>query len=189
MGFDLYGAKPIERTEKPEMLEQNWQDISEDDREEYWKINSDYEKSNPGVYFRNNVWYWRPLWAYVCQVCYEVMSEDDMEAGTHNGGVKISMKKARKMYKILETLIDAGEVQKEEERYRKSLEDMPLETCSVCDGSGKKRPGDSDPKRKKCWKCEGTGEQENWMTSYPFIEKNVVEFSHFLRDCGGFRIC
>ena len=189
MGFDLYGIKPLERTKKPEILEKIWHEVAEDERKEYFNISTDYEKDNPGVYFRNNVWWWRPLWAYVCKVCYEVMDEGAMDGGTHNSSYKINMKSARKMYKILETLIDAGEVKKEEKRYKKSLEDMPLETCHLCDGSGKKHPNDTDPDRTSCWKCNGTGEEKNWLTSYPFSEKNVIEFSHFLRDCGGFRIC
>ena len=189
MGFDVYGVKPLERTEKPEILEQNWLSISEDKKEEYWNASSDYEKHNPGVYFRNNVWWWRPLWGYVCKVCYEVMDENDTNAGEHNGNEKINMKTARKMYKILETLIDAGEVNKEEERYKKSLEDMPVEICHVCDGNGEKNPNDTDPDRTACWKCNGTGKIDNWLTSYPFSEENVIEFSYFLRECGGFRIC
>ena len=39
---------------------------------------------NPDKYFRNNVWWWRPLWDYVCNTCYDILSEKDMNAGSYN---------------------------------------------------------------------------------------------------------
>ena len=47
------------------------------------------------TYFRNNVWWWRPLWAYVGDVCD--LSEKDYQWGCSNDGHYISKKKANKI--------------------------------------------------------------------------------------------
>ena len=54
-------------------------------------------KDEKGEYFRNNVWWWRPLWDYVCQNCDDILSENDMFSGGYNDGRNISGRKAMKI--------------------------------------------------------------------------------------------
>ena len=75
MGFDLYGEKPITNEFKHQERWDELSSMSYDEREskgfsdEYYTLMSKYEKINPGAYFRNNVWWWRPLWSFVCEHC------------------------------------------------------------------------------------------------------------------------
>ena len=77
MGMDVHGLNPVIR-KKPtsEILEQDWTKLSEDDLGKYFKAKQQHEEDNPGIYFRNNVWWWRPLWDYVWTLCGEC-DEDD----------------------------------------------------------------------------------------------------------------
>ena len=69
MGFDLYGEEPKSNTEMPDWVSDyqdergwaKWDKIEEDKKnDEYFEATEKNEKENPGVYFRNNVWWWRP---------------------------------------------------------------------------------------------------------------------------------
>tara|TARA_R100000808_G_C2150165_1_gene158805 strand:+ start:3054 stop:3680 length:627 start_codon:yes stop_codon:yes gene_type:complete len=207
MGFDLTGLKPTQRTEEPDILSRCVTTLNGDEVNEYWNAYREHSDRNPGVYFRNNVWYWRPLWNYVCSVCHEVMTQKQMEHGCSNSGGKINMETSRKMYRILETLLDAGEVDKAEKEYNENLKNLPNEECTTCGGTGEKKnnstglhhiTGDESDRlvdntkeadeMVECWTCNGHGERENWQNNYPFDKDNVRDFCLFLRDCGGFQI-
>ena len=74
--MDVYGIKPKQNKEmdkfpilyKYDSMEfrEKWKLLDKDTklRETYWLEKDDYEKQNPGIYFRNNCWWWRPLWNY-----------------------------------------------------------------------------------------------------------------------------
>ena len=88
MGMDVYGKNPkqnklisefqvyhkytqMEKQDDGDNMDgfkQKWKELDADEklREQYWKESTDYEEANPGHYFRNNCWWWRPLWNY----CY-----------------------------------------------------------------------------------------------------------------------
>ena len=85
MGFDIYGVAPVEHTPKP-VSEKDFTDMNNQEKNEYYKALNKFEEENPGAYFRNNVWWWRPLWYYVCKVCKSVMTEEQMLMGTDNSG-------------------------------------------------------------------------------------------------------
>ena len=175
MGFDLHGINPKINTKKPQILNRDWGEISEDEYSEYFDARRQYNAENKGLHFRNNVWFWRPLWDYVCVVCDEVLSTADKDGGCHNSGHTISKEKADKMYELLsiELLMD-GHLE-EEIRYNDHMEKLPLETCKICDGLG-------------CQVCDGSGKRKAFLTNYPFSSENVVNFVEFLRECGGFTI-
>ena len=76
MGMDVYGLNPQLKSEKPEI---DFSNATEEQRTEYFEAMDTFEQQNPGFYFRNNVWWWRPLWDYVCTVCDSVMTEYQKE--------------------------------------------------------------------------------------------------------------
>jgi len=86
MGFDIYGIEPKQNTIEPKILGKDWQELNDKQREQYFEAKEKHETENPGRYFRNNVWWWRPLWAYVCSICEDVMTEEEQLAGTDNSG-------------------------------------------------------------------------------------------------------
>ena len=36
-------------------------------------------RTNKGEYFRNNVWWWRPLWNYVSVECSDIITKKDIQ--------------------------------------------------------------------------------------------------------------
>ena len=140
MGFDVYGMKPQQNTKidnqklypvysEVEQLE-DWKEnmtlreqLSKNDRETYWKSMERYEEDNPGIYFRNNVWWWRPLWTFVCMECEDLLTEKEIMSGSYNDGKEISSVKAKKMAKRLRESLNAGNVERYEKQYKKALKE------------------------------------------------------------------
>jgi len=96
MGFDIHGVKPTEV-------------------EHY--DNFKKEEVVTGEYFRANVWYWRPLWTYICRTCDDILTEDDMEAGEYNDAHIISKSKAKRIATRLRKLDKNGYTMNYEKSY------------------------------------------------------------------------
>ena len=77
MGFDLYGERPTikEGTVKPKEI--NWDTATQEEKEAYWEAQYKFREANPGDYFRANVWGWRPIWEFVCEMCPDILTEED----------------------------------------------------------------------------------------------------------------
>ena len=123
MGMDVYGLKPKRNTEMPKVLKdmpegEGWFDaynkMSKEEQDAYIKAKYKHEEDNPGVYFRNNVWYWRPLWDYVCKNVTS-LTEEDHTNGHSNSGWQISETKAITIAGVLYAMLESGAV-KEAER-------------------------------------------------------------------------
>ena len=190
MGFDLSGMNPNITRPQPEMPPwQTMKDWSDEEKDMY----ADYEewqKENSGIYFRNNVWWWRPLWHFVTGVCDDILTEKDIEQGNWNDGHKISKTKAGKMSKRLWKLINNGQVKEYEEGYKAHLASLEQVDCDVCDATGKRQePPNTGAGDTECNGCNGTGKRDDWNKSYPFSEDNVREFANFCANSGGFTIC
>lgn len=173
MGFDVYGLG----VKAPEV---DWED--ETSRKEYWA----WQENTPGAYFRNNCWWWRPLWDYVSEVCCDILSEEDIQGGTHNSGYKITAEKAVKLAERLNLAVKTGAVKKHAFEYKQWQESLPKVRCRICGGSGQR---DDEYVKGQCNACQGEGKVEPWAKSYPFDEENVVEFAKFCASSGGFEIC
>ena len=175
MGFDLKGLKPKQNTnintyklygmiEQIESFEERWRlrdAMSENDQEQYWKEYNQYNDDNPGVYFRNNCWWWRPLWNYVCQTCSDILTDKDQASGNYNDGHEISRSKAKRISKRLFDLVDKGLTSKWQDEYEKEI----------------KKLSDSED------------EDDKYASQYPFSEGNVKRFAVFCKESGGFTIC
>ena len=174
MGFDICGVKY--RGKEPE---HSWNDQASMDR--YFK----WQDDTPGVYFRNNSWWWRPLWEYVCLVCVDILSAEDAKSGNYNDGHLIDNDKTVRIADRLDDLLKSGAVNKYDVAYRIRNASMPDEVCWLCHGSGVRRNAIVNG---KCNGCSGTGKQRPHECSYPFSEENVKKFSEFCRASGGFEI-
>ncbi len=184
MGFDLSGMNPnVSRPEPelPPMAERT---------SKHWEQYHEWQDENCGTYFRNNVWWWRPLWHFVCRACEDILTDKDIEQGSYNDGHKISKTKANKMAKELFRLIEADQVKAYESMYKKELDSLEQLDCDLCEATGKRQePPKTGAGDMECNKCDGTGKVDDWAKSYPFIEDNVREFANFCANSGGFRIC
>ena len=184
MGMDVYGVNPQTKTERP--TEPKSDDYDSDEWSAHFDARRKWEQENPGTYFRNNVWYWRPLWDYVYALCDDVITEDDHKSGHHNDRHLIDADKCAVIAeRIAKELLNGG-VTKFKEGRQKYLDELPLVECHCCKGTGK--GAHYSEGKDTCHVCEGTGEQEDSQVQYPFEEDNVREFHSFVKNCGGFEI-
>ena len=137
MGFDLYGINPTVNKEYPPRYNQimkeygkdGWIDwtknVPEDVKEEYFELKNQFEEDNPGDYFRNNVWWWRPLWQCIGSSCDDILSEDDITGGYFNDGHTISKEQAVAIAERMKSLIENGTINDYKLEYDKSSTALP----------------------------------------------------------------
>lgn len=161
-------------------------------------------RKNPDAYFRNNVWWWRPLWDYCNTVAPHLCGKVN---GHFNDGDGLDEEDALELAEILKGEIYSDATAKYEARYNARLAALPRHECNLCNGTGIRTDGvgvDMGMPKKElpvevqilvgrthgwCNSCNGEGTTEDWETSYPFSSDNVLEFIDFLDECGGFSIC
>lgn len=141
-------------------------------------------KSERGAYFRNNVWWWRPLAEYV--LANVDIPDDEAQDWQYNNGSVISEETALRIADTLECLISQGHTERHKEEYRRRLARLPLVECEICNGLGVRN---DNIVKGTCNGCAGEGKVRHWDTHYPFDVENVKEFAQFCRDSGGFKIC
>jgi len=200
MGMDVYGLSPTIRvnTKKPERPK-DMHKASRDVIDKYFKEEQEYEDKNPGVYFRNNCWWWRPLAYFISEKC-DWLTTEQKERLQDNSGFEFSHHEAGTIADTLQKMVDDGtakvreEVNKREmavaEEWNKGLQKQQ----DALGEEAKKETGDKNivprdyPKHiYKKW--DDLQKQQDWKASYPFRESNVKEFICFLRECGGFQVC
>ena len=192
MGVDIYGRKPIIKTEKPEQID--FHTATDDEKQKYWNKIDEWEEENPGEYFRSNWWGWRPI----CMLCEIANDKYKLKLnmshwGSNDGQGLRTQKQCDRLADALELMIsnDSG--------YNEFMvEDS--DRIQICMGA---------------WTKAGTGqfysdEADSLNKQYPFgtilfssvITKSgeMVESAHscslshikrwiaFLRHCGGFKI-
>ena len=203
MGFDLHGENPIikEGTVRPEEID--WDTATDKEKEKYWDLQRKFRDANPGEYFRANVWFWRPIWNFVCEVCPDILTEEDFKRGQYNDNHLIEEDRAKDIAKRLREKMDlARERQKKyeaeapnKEKFNKMLEDAgsfifekiskPKSELITC-------PGDMqthDPENYERWETlVHSGHIKFDEMSYPINAKYIEEFANFAENSGGFRI-
>lgn len=142
-------------------------------------------ETTDGEYFRNNVWWWHPLWDYVVATCSDALTDEDCQMGRYNDGHVISADKALKIAERLNELIETAAVAREADSYQKYQESLPEEKCIFCDGIGERN---DQYARGVCNACKGKGEMRSILTWHPFNEDNVRRFAEFAHYSGGFAI-
>ena len=174
MGMDVYGRNPklnkkiedfpVYHKYKDMDLKDKWKKLDKDEelRDQYHKEWDEFENSNPGVYFRNNCWWWRPLWDY----CYYlegdvntidwIISEKLYEEGHSNSGAGLNAEDAKKLGQSLLLAIHRGDTIKYQAEYMQEQEEL---------------------------------DEKDFNKHYPFDVDNVKEFAEFCIDSGGFEIC
>lgn len=206
MGYDINGINPTINKEKSKFLKslelpdgyidwKKFEKLTDSKKEKYWEDAKEHKNSNPGIYFRNNVWWWRPLWDYVCEISEDVMSEEDIEAGHSNSGCEIHEDTIERILIKLHIEIALGNHKTYEKEHTEKLKKLPLETCTYCKGTGTREWPDGEQDCNVCnteyTKKEGIpiGKVKQWSCSYPFSAENVENFVRFLEESGGIQIC
>ena len=199
MGFDLHGINPKRNTAKSEVLteyldKEGWADFVKLEEQglknKYFREDDKWNDENPGYYFRNSVWGWRPLWEFICHTCDDILTEKEMEAGSYNDGKEISESKANVIASRLQLYIDNGDAEEWGKSRQATLDAQEDEECMTCDGTGKRQePPITGAGNMKCNGCQGKGTKRPFNTNYPFDVDNVKEFAKFAAQSGGFNIC
>ena len=207
MGMDVYGRNPKQNKtmsefptlEKYKKMEENddandnidgfkqkWKELDADHklREKYWEEQNEYERINTGHYFRNNCWWWRPLWNYCYHIADDIISEELFESGHSNSGAGLNDKDAKELGRRLLEQIKIGGTIQYQASYQQYLDDLPDDDCMRCDNNNR-----GNNKKKDCTNCNKTGKTTNFNKSYPFDIDNVKEFAEFCIQSGGFEIC
>ena len=178
MGMDLYGLMPEHNKDINDFPTYNkykdadWKDkeaiFKKDEklREKYWKEQDDFQEANPGIYFRNNVWWWRPLWSFICDNCDHILTKEQMQGGNNNDGTLIKHDQAEEIHNVIVNVIGKKQIIKMQCEY----EDMRKEAEEKNKG---KKMGDDN---------------YNFNANYPFDADNVMEFAKFCKQSGGFEI-
>lgn len=161
--------------------------------------------SERGSYFRNNVWWWRPLADY-CLALHGDIAEK-CEGWHFNDGDGLDGEDARTLGERLLADLDNGTVAQWETRYNEWRASLPREACNLCNCTGIRTDEVGQemgmPQRELspevqllvgrihgwCNACDGIGTKPSMMGDYPFSAENVKEFAQFLLECGGFQIC
>lgn len=146
-------------------------------------------KTKRGEYFRNNVWWWHPLWDYCCTID-ETLKERVPEGHT-NSGDGLNAKDSLQLALKLQEEITSGRALQYVEQYEAERLALPKQPCKYCDENGERQweKQDGTPYKLQCNACRGTKMVDHWDASYPMDIENIKEFSEFLLDCGGFQIC
>jgi hypothetical protein len=157
-----------------------------------------------GEYFRNNVWWWRPLWEYCIYVAPDICSK---VYGHTNDGDGLDAAESLQLSEILFTELWNGRTLQYQKDYYQNIADLPREKCTICNGTGIRDDQlgidngwplkELDPEVQiltgrthgSCNACKGIGTNENWAASYPFSVENVAQFAQFCAESGGFQIC
>jgi len=144
-------------------------------------------KNESGKYFRNNVWYWRPLAEYVCNIAPDITKY--CENWQTNDGSGLNETRSVKLAKKIKEDLKSGIASVYEQTYHDKMQAMPDEDCTTCKGTGfRKDLSEYGGESKPCNGCDQTGKVRPFDAQYPFELSNVKEFANFLENCGGFEI-
>ena len=197
MGFDITGMNPknlhIEEPKKPD----NLFELSEDMQNKYFEEQDNYT-SQSGTYFRNNVWWWRPLADYVLTHT-KVIPENEHEHWGYNDCYEVSQLNAEMISQQLDHLIKFGHCKAYEDQFEKNrkiiekhndkIEKQLDKFCKSVEkklGKSNLAPNEFPTEDKKKW--DEIYDKKNFNGNYPFSVDNVKEFSDFCKNSGGFTI-
>jgi len=107
MGMDISGINPITRGEEPTI---DWDNSTREEQDKYWDLTQEYRKNNPGVYFRANLWSWRPIAELIATVndTYGLGYDDKFISSLHyNDGTGLkTQEECNQLANFLESYIE-----------------------------------------------------------------------------------
>jgi hypothetical protein len=81
-------------------------------------------ENETGEYFRNNVWWWRPLWNY-CEVVAPELTKT-VKYAQSNDGDGLKAKESLLLSKLLFNEVQSGRTAEYEAKYYKELAELPV---------------------------------------------------------------
>ena len=140
MGMDISGINPkvnasindfptLKKIKEMRATDEGWKksmkllDSDKSLSDKYWAEEKEYNNINCGVYFRNNCWWWRPLWNYCYKIADDIISEDVWNSGHCNDGAGLNEEDAKQLGERLLESIENGECLKYQAAYMQHQED------------------------------------------------------------------
>ena len=203
MGMDVYGLNPKIIGEEPKrptnMFTNKQPQPTKKEVEDYFEQKEKYQELNAGVYYRANVWWWRPLASLIHDKINnkEWFTEQHADALQDNSGMEWSEQEALEIRDELQSAVSSGEcLQREKEnkerarvseKWNKKVQDEMDKLVADAGIDDDTAPIDYPADVKGKW--DALYKTRTWDDSYPFSEDNVKRFIRFLNECGGFQIC
>src|SRR5258705_7766721 len=131
-------------------------------------------RGKEGEYFRANVWLWRPLPDYCCEVAPEI--SDACRNWHTNDGDGLDSDGAYALAEVLQAEINSGRTLCHERRRNHEMQMLPNEPCRKCASTQIWLPTASQI---KCARCGGSGSYRPWSTNYEFDVAHVQKFVNF----------
>ena len=117
MGFDITGMNPKNLHLKEPTRPDNLFELSEVEQKDYFDKQDEYT-SQSGTYFRNNVWWWRPLADYVLRFT-KIIPENEHEHWGYNDCYEVSQQYAEMISQQLDHLIKSGHCKAYADKFEK----------------------------------------------------------------------
>ncbi len=203
MGVDIYGVSPKLNGVRPEFpSDEVWETLSENARNEVFQQIHEFEENNPGYYFRNNWWAWRPIQYLIVGLNDNyglgLTDEQCKLLGENSGLVTDDSETCNRIANALETVI--ADLKTEEIDKVSMLSGSWSVSTIFSDGrigSTSANKYEIDQLNNKYGINRLSFEKEFFIDSKPdiFYEpshtcslKNIERFVAFLRNCNGFKI-
>lgn len=188
--MDIYGIAPQIIGEQPEKPD-NWDSLTEYDKDMYYNSLKIWEDNNPGVYFRASCWSWRPIHAICDRAIYVAELPFTTEGWGENSGYGL---KTQLDCDILAEAIDLYMALNNAEMHDQD-DTMYLCLGSWTTSSGRFMPKDLEEELNEVYPL-GTILYRGVVTkdgtlAYPAHScplYHINNFKTFLRKCGGFEI-
>ena len=189
--MDINGLNPQITGTEP-VFPSNWDELSEKAQSFYWELKNDFERDNPGIYFRANIWSWRPIHLAIVQAnisCELDIDDDTIEGMSHNSGAGLkTQEECDALAEALEMLADG-------------MEEDGVTEFGFAFGYWNYRDGSIIVNEKDTETLNKKYKYGSIITEMPvkLLDKDVWpahvtqvehlrEFVEFLRHCGGFEI-
>ena len=198
MGMDITGKNPKIKGEKPADID--WWNSTQEEKDAYMNAKNQFETENPGVYFRANLWSWRPI-AEIINYCNDVMGLNLPETFLHgmhfNSGAGLdTQEECDKLADAIDAMIigkfDSWKyigvnykmyarkvVSPEGKIFEENLYNNPELIQEL-----EQHLGDDIFVKDGEFEYNGI----NYMTSHATELGHLEDFVAFLRECGGFEI-
>lgn len=195
MGMDINGLNPTIRGDKPEFPD-NWDELSEKAKDYYNELDQEFHDNNPGVYFRANIWAWRPIHLAIVQsnISLELgIDEDTIDGMSYNSGHGLkTQEECNKLADALQMLID-GMGEDGVTEFGFNLGSWNLRNGSfMVDDKDKKILDEKYPYgtliHELPVKLATKDKVRNVWPSHVTKVEHLQEFVNFLKHCGGFEI-
>ena len=189
MGMDINGLNPKLKGVTPEFPD-NYERLSDEEQRSYWDERDHFLRENPGVYFRSNLWGWRPI-AQLCMIAIENsgLNFEDVNWQYNDGDGLKTQEDCDLLANALEYII------KEEDNLQED-QDLIYLVSGIWDRINGGRVNEKITEELNAIYHTGSilytsivgNDGEVYQPSHSTSLSRIKSFIAFLRGCGGFEI-